>query len=250
MNVAEDELQERIERKRKRLDLASEDLKEDVVVPDQVPSTFYDMALHARGIGIGYVLLSEKEKSLEWFGKAADYYLKCQEKAEELKDIVEKSWQENKPLRLVDALHMAVLSKNQDRSGEIANRILDIDENYLDEIDGTEDWYYYAKCTAAAVLDQEHLMEEHSRKLDGVADKTGSREEYLPLFVAGLSDSDRQRAENAIQGLLEDHRDRINGGRLSDDELISIEASVWYLLAEGRGLELSVDSKYIPGLLK
>lgn len=80
-----------------------------------------------------------------------------------------------------------------------------------------------------------------------------NRAYYLPQATAieAIGEGDAAAVEAAIEGLLEFHEEFVIGSPDTNvvDEAVAFDACAYLALARQRGLDIAVDSEYVPGAL-
>jgi hypothetical protein len=242
----ESDLEERFQLSKEASVSIQRDLDEDMVVDSQIPASYYDLALQYRDMGMAKCRLGED--SSHYFEKASDSFLKAAVEAERLEEKDERSDLQEVPLRLADSTHMAMLSRNSEKESNVAEKCLDMSENYLGSF-SVSNWHFYCKCLASSIQEDIQSVEKFEEKLEN-SEKTLKREENFPKLVNAIIPGDKKAAKEAVKTQLKSHKsDLTDSGGYADDKLISVEATAWILLARKNGIEIDIDDILMPDFI-
>jgi tetratricopeptide (TPR) repeat protein len=246
--LSKEELTERINDRLKTIKMY-EDIW-DKIVPSQIPSTYFSMGLRARGIAIYNLLLGNKKEALKWFEKAAEYYDKrafySRNPPPEVDKFGARGLAEYEASARLEALDASIFSRNPDLVIKMARRALSISEQYPLEYPDFAPTYYHLMTLAHIILGGKNEAKKFNEKL-----KEFKSFKTAYLFGKGMIDSDIKLVEEAIKKRLEEHKKKYGKNPKMDDELVSISATRFLLLAKDEGMNLWIDieSEYIPRII-
>jgi tetratricopeptide (TPR) repeat protein len=249
VKISEEEFRKRIERNLRRLN--RDKAMWDKIVPEQIPSTYYDMGFDSRGIAIYTLLLGNINEAINWFEKAAEYF--------EEHIVHQRSrtgtW-EGESGRCTDFLDMAILSGNDKLTVEAVKRAQEIDRKFPVRYPDPAQNYYYLLALSNTLSLEEKKAKNLLEKIDVKFHK--GYEDYfngLKESVKGLLKNDMELVLDGITQILTFHTRKYGTNPVTDDELVCIPATVLLLLAINKGIKIKAADieekyrKYIPWIL-
>lgn len=204
------------------------------VIQGQIPATYYSMGFHSRGIAIYSLLLGNKEESLKWFEKAAEY---LEEQIKHQRSLT-GSW-EGESGSCTDFLHMAILYGDDKLIVKAVKKALEINENFPRKFPDAAQNYYYLQALSNIRSGNKEKTKDFIGKIDTKAHK--GYEDYfngLKECLEGLVEEDKELFLNGIYQLLQFHKRKYGKKPVTDNEFICITATVFLLLAKDRELEI------------
>lgn len=225
--------------------------------PERAPAAHQSIALSARSAALYCVLLDEFDRACNWFETASDHYLasgvaRFEVNVDTLSDLT------NAPYQFVSAVYMASLASDEVAFREIADAVLNADREHLYELqDGSTttyeldaDEFYHARCLAALVIDdQDRTTRSLNQLRDAIRANRQSTAHYITrdaTFAEGLLEKDPEIVTDAIEEGFLHHRRNLRGEPETDEELICVEATAMLLLAQRAGLDIDIESEFVP----
>lgn len=188
------------------------------------------------------LLIEDAERARYLFSQAAENALKFVRDAREYRKEIERDWWEVEPEELEHALTRALLAGNDELLADAVGETEDLDELYLDEFPDNPTWYHRPRALAAVIDDED--PRPYLEQLGAVAD--GTFAQALLTIYEGLVDRNEQHVRSGIEQIVQYH-ERIVGSDPSERlEFINHIATALLVLARTRGLDISVDSEFIP----
>jgi len=232
------DFQKELEKRQRRIKESEKWLQDGEVVDDQIPSTYYSIALNNTHLGAIYLLEGELHSSQEKFADSAKNYLT---RINEKKKRISTKWYENETLNCRDALHTAILSGDDKILDKVSEKCLEIDETYPSGEHVPKYMYYYVKAFASHLNEEKKEAKNYLNQINSIqADKNikeiaKARETYL----VGLIDKDRKELMEGINKVLEFH-DKEYGQDLSTaTDFMSVEASAYIMQVQKEGFEIT-----------
>jgi tetratricopeptide (TPR) repeat protein len=222
----------------------------NAIIPEKKPAANFRLGLCSRGIAIYNLLLGNKKEALKWFEKAAEYYDKrafySRNPPPEVDKFGARGLAEYEASARLEALDASIFSRNPDLVIKMARRALSISEQYPLEYPDFAPTYYHLMTLAHIILGGKNEAKKFNEKL-----KEFKSFKTAYLFGKGMIDSDIKLVEEAIKKRLEEHKKKYGKNPKMDDELVSISATRFLLLAkdEGMNLWIEIESEYIPRII-
>lgn len=225
---------------------------------DGNPTAHGFAAGRAKNTALYAVLLGDVGESRDWFRTAAEQHRACG--VGWLSPDVELGALKGTVSELTDGLHAAVLSGDASLVRTVAETILDVErEQPYTMTDGTTttveldaDRYFYAKGFAAVALGESDLAADY---LDGLReanrdnDSDGTRHLRMAAgvaFIDGMLSESAERVTEGIERMLDRHVRKLPGEPEVGEDAICIEATSFLVFAKENGLEVEVDTEFIP----
>lgn len=195
--------------------------------------------------------LGNVEAAREWFARAAladrSYLHLVVTRWEELSS----GAQTRGGTRALSAMINALLAGDHRLIEAITEQVLTLSDDYPNEYAGTGE-YYWKACTVASIVEDDltaaiEYLDAYIAVLDEGEFDTHS--EGLVRAHRGLVDADRDRVRQGLQQML-DHHDSALEELPSRMELMSHIVGSHLLLARDRGMDIHVDSEYLPDALE
>ena len=206
------------------------------------------------------LLSGEFVEAVDWFATAAEQYeLDALKRPEE---DVSVSVLHTSPHPFQRGLYCALVGGDSMLGEEIATDILGFDRTFSYAVEHTgekvtveaePDRYHHMRVMAGGVLDEPRVVNESAAALHGELDQinelSGRQKRYgfeADILGAILSDDASQVMEK-LTDVLELHRAGIQDpSELTADEAVCLEATGLVILARQYGLEVTVDSEFVP----
>ncbi|MHC3381906.1 Imm49 family immunity protein [Haloarcula sp. H-GB5] len=120
---------------------------------------------------------------------------------------------------------------------------------FIDRYTDPEEFYWCGSFLAALLADEpadaKHARNEFEQVLDDPGDHwRGTRDVQI-----GLIERDSDRVTNGIERILKHHREHVED-MPRWRELLSLSASVYVLVARDYGLEIDIESEYLPDAIR
>lgn len=234
MTVSEERIEDDLSWKRRVVELTEEMLDEGSVAEDRIRSSHRTLGNAARGIGIDELLL---------YGETSGQHF--QDGARELIDTLAGSEQDpDRPLHCRDALYTAALSGDESVLKRAAERTVETNESF-------QSHPLFASVYHHVVSLSWYLLGDEARAragLDGIEATDDDDAELTDVFVGrrtclrGLLDRDAKTATDGLSTLLRSHHRRKGDDPEGADHFVSLDASVYLLLAKRAGLDIDPQS--------
>lgn len=224
-------------------------LKNGGVPKEKRPSTNRMIGNNSRSIALYHFKLGECDEGRDEFQTAVNSYQTAIELSRTRVDVVDRS----DPIRVRDLLHMALLTGDSDLVETAAELALNTPSEYTDEYSSLYH-YYYVMALAGAITDTGSLK-EYLQLLDTEIDAIDPAyvEDDIHVFyrtwwttLEGIISREEQRVQAGITDLLAHHDDTAPEETTHPKELVCISATALLVLARWHGLEIHIDSEYIP----
>ncbi|MFC7046967.1 Imm49 family immunity protein [Halobacteriaceae archaeon GCM10025711] len=227
--LTQDELQEGIERAHEIIDATLD--RWDRIPPDRKP--YYRLAIQARIIGLYRSVLGDREAAFEWLGKSAEWYL--------------DSYGPGKAAMLVRAQLTAVLARDDAlmaKAAEMAHEAESGEPTYFDGV---------ATCLSSLIRGDDEATLRHADALTDLESTAFQDVDYydgLGTCCRAIATGDESLLETALETVLERHETLIPKlGDRTHDAQVCIPAAAIVVLARQRGLDVDVESEYLPETL-
>lgn len=197
-------------------------------------------------IGVFLAFLGQTVEAREWFEKAANYADRYAKSTENLWHSADLDYKDLLPRMLFGGLISAIISADQQQIIQISRTTLDMDERFLKEF-ALQRVYYTPKALAAVCLDTEQVDDfiECARNEEGGTDRFLARLSAIET----ISSQDDSGVEAAVEQLLNIHKTNRSNNLSDPNSIMSYDATAFVILARQRGLNVQVQSPYIPSAL-
>ncbi|MBC9987687.1 hypothetical protein E4P24_15110 [Haloferax sp. AS1] len=213
-------------------------------------SGFNWLHLQGRDLGTIELLLGNIQAARQWFAEGALAEAMMCHLVLQNQDMVERDYWSNLPISAEHALRDALLSADPRVVGAAVDEILELDESSLDDSPDMTTRYYHLTGLA-------HLLREDTAQartaLASLRDSVEKDDQYLGTYFAqafadaleGFLDHDEQLVQQALDSLTAYHED-VRGGGDGTTELLDHYTSAFLLLVRHRGMNVHIDSEYVP----
>lgn len=212
---------------------------------------------HARRHAIFSLITGTPDTVRQSFEQSAHGYVDCVKMAQVELQPGKLATLTGAPIKLAKAFYTGVLSGDDETLSRVAETALDLPfevEVPYDEVDETitfdADKYHLALALAAVAADQPETATDHAEQLRAAnVDNEGVNELHFRAsieFVEGMVDRDADMVEQGIRSMIERHERQYDPQNVSD-KIACLEATSFLVLARKRGLDVAVDSEFIPG---
>ncbi|KTG26688.1 Imm49 family immunity protein [Haloferax profundi] len=220
----------------------------------RVPVSAFDwLSLQGGGLGTTELLLGEVQTARSWFAEGALAETMVSELVWQHREAVGEDECSNLPITAEHALRDALLSADPRVVGAAVDEILELDESYLDDYPDMTTRYYH-------LIGLAHLLREDTAQartaLASLRDSVEKDDQFLGNYFAeafadaleGFLDHDEQLVQHALDSLTAYHED-VRGGGDGTKELFDHYTGAYLLLARHRGMNVRIDSEYVPAEL-
>lgn len=236
----EEKLRDAIEHREELMERYHETM--DDVVPEQVAGRWYSMGNTATSIGVYYTGLDNVSEARRWFAKAARFYLKRVELGE--------SGRANVPGVLMEAMRTALLSGDDAVLSDVVAMIDGITSEFLEDFPDRAASYQYIKLLAAIAEEETEVAKTRAKRFRNASDTLGREHRNLWLtrasFLTAVVEDDADEASFRLGELTEMHADSLGSNSGLPDEIMDVEVAALARLARRCGLEVDVDSEFVP----
>lgn len=248
-----DSLEETIRKKIDRFQNLNErkrELHDTGEVPEEnIPRTKRTIGNNSRAIALYHFKLEECNKEKSEFRTAVNYYLTSIEMSRARAELVDR----NDPISIRYLLHAALLSGEEPLVKTAADLALETPSEYTEEYSSL--YHYYYVMALASVIADTGPTQEYLDHLDEEIDAINPayvEDDLHVLYRAwwttlqGIVTQDDQRLRAGITDLLAHHDETTAEDSTKAKDLVCISAVALLVLAHRHGLEVHVDSEYIP----
>lgn len=247
---SESTLNEKIERRKKLIERRQELLNSNKVPSNRIPTVYGSFGRDSRSIARYSLLLnnSASKSAMDWFKRASEHYLCKVREARERRHLLEKSYEENEPLMVRDALEAALLSRDVNQRHDAAEVAIEIDDSYPQTFPETTPWYYYVKGVAALIRGADEEATEYIAHLQNDLDVFSGdlylEYEGLATVLTGLINNDPGTVKTGFAVVFEHHeRTTANSDRV--DAAVCWPAMALRELVRRRGIDAEIESEYL-----
>ncbi|QIB74797.1 immunity 49 family protein [Halogeometricum borinquense] len=206
-------------------------------------------------------LLGKQEEAKDAYASAAEYKRDSVQAMEDHWEEIDQELWEDAPALYTQAMFLALISRDDELITEIASEALELDDFYLDlfasEYEDSPYRFYHMKVLAATILSDDRLNElldalkaEVEMMTPVSAKQFGETLNEVRVTIYELL---RQEDSGGVVSALEEYLNRhatVTPLSTEDpDELIDNELIALCLLANDRGIDVTVDSPYVPDVL-
>lgn len=230
-------------------------------LPPHQQRSCYDFAyLSSANVAVYRLWIGDRSEASRWFERAADHMLQralvtTTHTAELGRPGVQMIGKD-----LTEAVVNAVLSRSSGCLEEVTSEILELDSSVRDLIEengGNPLTFDTCKLLAAVSAGQDELASEYVEQVRTTATDSDSAfssalpGENPPLAGAceGLLDGDAAAVTDAVEAMLAAHDENVGDDPRGFREIVDRTAAAMLVLARDRGLDVTVDSRYVPDAL-
>lgn len=241
---------EKIERGRKIRSKREQLLKKDKVPEKNLPSTYRGLGHNSRSIALCYFALQECDEGIAEFRTAADHYLSSIRSNYEDKDSIDRV----EPVRLRYLLHVALLSGDDSRLRDATDSTSKLAKEYVAEHPDALHHYYYVVALAAEIQDtgdQKTYLDKLDEAIESINPDYVEKKLHVLYrawwrILSGIVSRDEQVFDQGMTELLDYHAEFASSDSTSPKELVCLSGTALVVLARRKGLDVRVDSEYIP----
>ncbi len=248
MTRSREELRATLDEKRRSLERARDVLEAGDYPPENGHSVHYSVGGRYYSVGAFHLALGELAAAREAFADAARHYLQSAVESRPYRHEPPTDKWRNEPIRLVRGLYCALVADDPDLREECAREAVALDDEYLEE--NPAQLFYRAKAVGAVALDDDRQGEFVSEFETAVDPDFVPEDLAIARACRGILDGDGAEVVAGVEDLLDHHRDRIDGEPDTKSEVVSLPATALVLLARDRGLDVWVDSGFVPDVLR
>lgn len=249
MDMSDEDIQSEISFRESEIERTQTRIDEQSIPEDRYAIAYYSMGIDAMKVGLYQLVGGDISATQRWFERSTTYYIERVRKGQEFREELEKSYWENEPMVFREAFYCAILSGSDTLRNEVATEALAMDDAYLTEFPTVVHDFYFVRALAAIVLERDDAREFVAQlltNLDHLRPKLHAYFSALATIVTGITSDDAERATEGFEQLLEHHDDDIQGTPKGADKIVCLPAVALLVLARERGLNIEIESKYIP----
>lgn len=214
---------------------------------------YSSLSKRERSIGIYYLVLGDEDEARQWFASSTSHNIAAiVEYRESAHEHEYQTW-ENEPLKFQDAFYTALLSQDRTVIDRVATEAANIPAIYPDAYSETRPWSDFVRTLSAFLRDdptfEEHLedLAEYATVFESSATAAMARQyEGLAGALEGLTADDPEQVAAGITAVLASQETERDSTSTKPRELVCLPAAAIYVLALMHGLDLDVDSPFIP----
>lgn len=246
MGKSEEQIRKKIGHFEGRAESLTKKLESGTLPEENVPKGKRMAGDKLQSLGLYKLPLGECVDATAEFTRSAEWYI---DSLEELRNRRNSTW-ESEANHALYVLYSGVLSGDPDIAHRAASIALDVPEKFVDRFPTTY-WYYLVKALAATVLDtgaQERYLNEMRETLDDLDGTNKTFFEALWEALSGIVHRNEQEFENGVERLLEWHDGKVDFENRTDaNDLVSRQGVTLVVLARRTGMDVCIDSEYVPG---
>lgn len=240
---------------------SKEQIEESDYETEDLPVILSNIADEFRQKGQSHALLGEQEQAREAYRQAANYCVEFVEAMREHRDVIRDQMWEDAPAGYTEAMWYVLISRDTDLCEDIAAETLELDDSYLSEFGETDPdsavRYFNAKVLAAAILDHERF-EELAGKLDraielsvpaDVREQKYLNSDFEWLAYSAIYEREADPFVDNLDKFLQGRAHNTSLDTDDPDELVDDEVTALCLLANDKGINVTIDSPYVPAVL-
>lgn len=245
MIPSEQRIQDKIERFERMRNRTFESLDSDRVPEKNIPKAHRTIGRNSQAIGLYRLSLGDCNTSIDEFTISVEWYCTA---LHELRYRRDSAW-ESETNNVLDLLYSALLTGDDERHQNAAKMALDVPEEFVDRFPPTYR-YYYLKALAASILDTGVQHEYLDSLEETLADLDSTKHtffEALWIALSGIEERDEDKFDTGVKQLLDWHHKQVDfENKTSANDLVCRQAATLMVLARQKGLDVHVDSEFIP----
>lgn len=241
--MVENKLQHREEFIKRRID----SLNSGKVPEENFPKVNLSIGNDYQQIALYKVALGDCKRAIPDFETATEWYYKGSQETRERRESLSDDFEGG--VRLLKYLYSAILSGDDALLEQATEIAFETHESHYHQF-STVHRYHLMNALAATVQetgDQQHHLDELEATLDELPDDHPEYFGALWHALTGIVDRDEQAFEDGIAQFLEWHDDNVDfENKTSADDLVCLPVLTLVVLARRDGMDVSVDSPYVP----
>ena len=245
--VSDQQVRDKIDLFERVVERKFESLDSGNVPEKNFPKLYRTMGMKYQALGLYKLSLEECDAAVSEFITATKWYRDSVRKFRQRRDSPSDNFEGG--TTLLKFLYCAVFSREEDLAIEASKLALETSIHHYRRF-STEWRYYYMKALAASILgtkEQEKYLNKMEQTLAHLDGTTKTFFEALWNSLSGLIDKDTERFCMGIKQILEWHDGKVDfENKTSAKDLVCQQAASLLVLAQQKGMEIRVDSEYIP----
>ncbi|MBD3304109.1 hypothetical protein GF343_03115 [Candidatus Woesearchaeota archaeon] len=236
--INQKELQENIKKSKKLLDMFKD--KWNTIPEDRRAATYYTLGAECKRIAIAQLLLKNKKESMNWFKKAAEYFMKSEVMKEE------------KPILYLEILNTAIISKDQKLITKAKEFVSDISAEFPENHKNWAYLYYYLILLLDILNKKDIQIAKTIAKLKELEEKTRIERAHkgMAKTAEGILTKNEAVFTEGINKILRSHKKTKPFSKTNSDDAICLTATILLILAKQRKIQvkkekLTEDKQYI-----
>jgi hypothetical protein len=249
MTVSEELARERIERFERSIWKSEWKLENQDLSEESVSRVHDSIGRDVEKIGLYELLLGDVPAATERFEESTRRFLLKYEhkKRAELEENGQQGWQTQASI-LQRLLYSAMLSRNDALAADAAKNADDL-VAYLHRFPEKEYRYHYTRALASVASqspDERDRVDAFRESLDDV------KPDFLPYFgsiataLDGVVEDDADLVVDGLEAFLERHDEKASEEPEKLSDHVAKRATALVLLAKRRGLDIEIESRYVP----
>ncbi|WP_327053116.1 hypothetical protein [Halomicrococcus gelatinilyticus] len=253
MTVSEELAEERIERFERSMTRSKWKLENQDLSQESVSRVHNSIGRDEEKIGLYRLLLGDVAAATEHLEEATRRYaLKYEHKRTyEAEENDQATWQTQRSI-LERLTYAALLSRNDASVEEAAAKVDDLDA-YRRQFPRMVHKYHFTTALARVAADADDQRERVDAFGDSLADVKPDHQPYfgnLATILDGIVSGDEATVRDGLEAYLDDYDEDRNDDPESLSDRVSKRATALYLLAKRRGVDVEIESRYIPDCLR
>lgn len=261
MNIPEDKLSHISNTYRLTVEKHQEKIEQGEHTPSNLPLSLNDAGDCSTEHAQAAALLGETEEARKAYSAAADFKQRSIQAMQDHWDVIDQELWEDAPALYSQAMYFALVSRDNDLLTAIAQEAIELENSYLEMF--AEDYedspyrFYHMKVLAALILDHSEV-ETHLNALKSevaaitpeAAKQFGEtlKEVQFTLYQH-LCQDDTEGVVAALDEYMSRHATITPISTDDPDELIDNELIALCLLANDKGIDVTIDSPSVPAVL-
>jgi hypothetical protein len=253
MTVSEDLAKEQIERFERSMTRSKWKLENQDLGEESVSRVHGSIGRKEENIGLYRLLLGDVSAATERLEEAARRYaLKYEHKQTyEAEENDQATWQTQRSI-LERLTYAALLSRDDALVEETAAKVDELDA-YRRQFPEMAHKYHYTTALARVAADADDQQECVDAFSDSLADVKPDHQPYfssLSTILDGIVSGDEATVHDGLEAFLDDYDEDRNDDPESLSDRVSKRATALYLLAKRRGVDVDIESRYVPDCLR
>lgn len=243
----EEKIREKLELYEKIVDRKVGKLETGKIPKDNVSQVYLSVGNKSHAVGLYKLALGECDSAVLDFVTSAEWYYKGTVKTRDQRESISDDFEGE--TTLLKYLYSALLTSEEELVIQAAKLANDTSVRHYHQF-STIHRYYFMQAITATILnkgDQQEYISEMEKSLTDLDGTTKTFFEALWIALSGITKEDRERFRSGIEQLLEWHDQKTDfKNKTSANDLVSRQAIALITLARRKGIDVYVDSEYIP----
>jgi hypothetical protein len=251
MIKSKDEIEDKLEFFSRRLRKISNQVEQKELPEENIPKGHRMAGSKAKAVALYKMSLERCDDAVEDFLTAVKWYQDSITEYRERRDSPSDNFEGE--TTLLNYLYCAILSGNEGFQKEAAEIALDTESEHYSRF-STEHRYHFMNALASMMLDNGDQQIHLDKLDDALAEPPADHQRFfgaLHTTLSGIVSDDSAQFQEGAEQFLDWHDDNVDfENKTSAEDLVCKQIAALWVLARRNGMDVTVDSPYLPDCLE